>query len=129
MPTYSKQSLNNLNTCDPKLIRIMREVIKKYDNTIVWGHRGEAAQNEAFALGHSQKTWPNSKHNSLPSRAIDVVPYPTMYADIPEFYRLATYIFAEAAKQGVRLVWGGHWINFKDYAHWELHADERRGNE
>ncbi len=124
MPRLSNKGVERLATCDPKIIAIFEEVIKKYDFSVIFGHRGEEQQNEFFAEGSSQKQWPNSKHNSLPSRAIDAVPYPTLYFDIPEFFVFATYVFAEANKQGVKLVWGGHWRKFKDYAHWELAKDE-----
>lgn len=127
MPKFSPNSRHKLDTCDPRIVRILEEVIKKYDFTVVWGHRGKEAQNKAFEEGNSQKQWPKSRHNTQPSMAVDITPYPTMYTDIPEFNRLATYVFAEAMKQGVQLVWGGHWINFKDYAHWEIKRDEQEG--
>jgi peptidoglycan L-alanyl-D-glutamate endopeptidase CwlK len=53
----------------------MNEVIKYYDCSIVYGHRGEIAQNEAYAAGNSQLKWPNSKHNKFPSHAVDAAPY------------------------------------------------------
>lgn len=53
----------------------MNEVIKYYDCSIVYGHRGEIAQNEAYAAGNSQVKWPNSKHNKFPSHAVDAAPY------------------------------------------------------
>lgn len=40
------------------------------------GNRGEEAQTEAFENGYSKVQFPNSKHNSLPSMAVDSVPYP-----------------------------------------------------
>ncbi len=124
MPKFSSQSRERLDTCDPRIVSIMEEVIKKYDFSVIWGHRGKEEQDHFFKEGFSQRPWPKSRHNKLPSKAIDIVPYPTMYESIPEFNRLATYVFAEANKQGIVLVWGGHWINFKDYAHWELVDNE-----
>jgi len=53
----------------------MNEVIKYYDCSIVCGHRGEIAQNEAYSVGNSEVKWPNSKHNKFPSHAVDVAPY------------------------------------------------------
>jgi len=53
----------------------MNEVIKYYDCSIVYGHRGEIAQNLAYAENKSQVKWPNSKHNKFPSHAVDAAPY------------------------------------------------------
>lgn len=95
-----------------------------YDFSVIFGHRGEWEQTKAYLGGFSKLEWPKSKHNSAVSRAIDAVPYPTLYEDEPEFFVFATYVLAEANRQGVKLVWGGHWNSFKDYAHWELASDE-----
>lgn len=124
MPSLSNRSQSRLDTCDPKIISIFEEVIKVYDFSVIFGHRGKLEQNELFEIGRSQKRWPNSKHNSNPARAIDAVPYPTLYESIPDFFIMATYVFAEANKQGIVLEWGGHWKNFKDYAHWQLGPNE-----
>ena len=52
-----------------------------YDCTIVCGHRNEIAQNLAFAENRSQLKWPNSKHNTWPSNAVDATPYETSGID------------------------------------------------
>lgn len=75
MPSFSKTSLDRLNTCHQDLITLFTEVIKYYDCTVVCGHRGEEEQNKAFAEGKSKKKWPNSNHNVKPSEAVDVSPY------------------------------------------------------
>ena len=131
MPRLSNKSKAFLGTCDPKLIGIFTEVIKTYDFSVIFGHRGKEMQDKFFVDGTSQLPWPQSKHNTNPSRAIDVTPYPTMWEDIEKFLELATYVFAEASRQEVQLIWGGHWVNYtnrgyydRDWAHWELHKDE-----
>jgi peptidoglycan L-alanyl-D-glutamate endopeptidase CwlK len=75
MSNYSFASQTKLDTCHPDLQALFFYVILGYDNTIVCGHRGEQEQNEAYAAGNSQLQWPNSKHNSYPSMAVDAVPY------------------------------------------------------
>lgn len=127
MPAFGTQSRKALKTCDPDIQAVLNEAIKHVDFSVVWGHRGMEEQNRAFNEGKSQRRWPTSNHNSLPSQAVDVVPYPTGYNSLPEFYELATYIYAACIKLGVRLEWGGHWKNFtgkgdndRDWAHWEL---------
>jgi peptidoglycan L-alanyl-D-glutamate endopeptidase CwlK len=81
MSNYSLISKKKLESCHPDLQAIFFYVILGYDNTIVCGHRGEQEQNQAFAAGNSQLQWPNSKHNSYPSMAVDAVPYETNHLD------------------------------------------------
>ena len=76
MPHFSKSSLKKLETCDPELQTLFNYVIKFFDCTVVCGERGREAQDQAFQNGFSTKQYPNSKHNSSPSEAVDVVPYP-----------------------------------------------------
>jgi hypothetical protein len=47
MPSFSKRSLENLNTCDPRLRAVFLDVVQTFDCTIIEGHRDEAAQEEA----------------------------------------------------------------------------------
>lgn len=106
---------------------VLNEAIKHFDFAVVWGHRGEADQTRAFRAGLSRNPFPTSKHNSLPSKAFDIVPYPEGYeASYERFYEMATYVFAAASKLGVKIRWGGHWKNYtgkgdndRDWAHFE----------
>lgn len=75
MNSFSKVSKAKLSTCHRDLQTLFEYVIVGYDCTVVCGHRGEEEQNAAFAAGNSKLKWPDSKHNSLPSKAVDVVPY------------------------------------------------------
>jgi len=75
MPSYSLSSKTNLLTCDPRLQEIFNEVIRHIDIGITCGHRGQEAQDRAFNEGKSKLKFPQSKHNSYPSRAVDFVPY------------------------------------------------------
>jgi peptidoglycan L-alanyl-D-glutamate endopeptidase CwlK len=86
---YSKQSQSKLNTCHPLLIDIFTEVSKTFDHTILEGTRDEETQNKYFQQGLTQVKYPNSKHNSNPSMAVDAVPYPINWNDK---YRLAIFI-------------------------------------
>ncbi len=125
MPSFGKRSTKNLNSCHPKIREVLNEAIKHTDFSVIWGHRGEDAQNKAYNDGFSKVQWPNSKHNSNPSRAVDIVPYPGGFKNKDKaFYLMATHVYRAASKLGVGLSWGGHWRNFKDLAHFELEADE-----
>lgn len=75
MPAFSIISKAKLRTCHRDLQVLFEEVVREYDCTIVCGHRHKEEQDAAYASGNSQLKWPNSKHNPLPSKAVDAVPY------------------------------------------------------
>lgn len=128
MPKFSQKSLEKLKTCDPKLRQLFEEVIKEYDCTILCGFRGEEEQNRYFDLGMSKLNWPNSRHNSYPSKAVDVAPYPIDWNDMEKFYHFGGYVQGIAYKLDTKLRWGGDWDgdfdlkdqNFFDLVHFEL---------
>jgi len=121
MPKYGTSSTTRLSQCDIRIQNIMNEVIKYYDCTIITGHRDEPTQNIFFNTGKSKVVWPDSKHNSLPSTAIDASPWPipaewgAKWKDRAKFYELKAIIFYEAAKQGVTIRFGGDWDRDGDY--------------
>lgn len=128
MPAFGKSSLKRFNTLHPDLQLVMTESIKLIDFSIVAGHRGEAEQNLAFEKGNSKAKFPQSKHNCFPSKAVDVVPWPTQYADERYIYLVAGIIKAKADQLGIKLIWGGDWDgdgdmndqSLKDPYHFEL---------
>ena len=75
MPKFSTRSKNKLAQAHPDIQRLMEEVIKHVDIIVIETHRGKVVQNEYFATGRSKLKWPNSKHNSDPSDAIDIAPW------------------------------------------------------
>ena len=124
MPGFSDLSRLRLNTCHPKIIRVLEEAIKHNDFSVICGHRGEAEQNEAFNKGTSKLKWPDSKHNSAPSRAVDIAPYPVDWKDLKRFYFLAGLVLGLATQMGIKLAWGGFWKSFPDFPHFELDESE-----
>jgi len=128
MPTLGKASMERLNTCDPRLQNIITSVVEHFDCTVTCGHRTEEEQEEAFRTGKSTVQFPNSKHNSLPSKAVDVVPCPVDWNDLKRFYYFAGFVMATAEAQGVKLRFGGDWNgdtqvkdnNFNDLPHFEI---------
>ena len=128
MPSLSKRSLEQLNTCDPRLVAILNEVIKHYDFTVICGHRTQEDQDQVFREGTSKLRWPNSKHNSLPSKAVDIAPYPLDWDDEVRFARLMGHVERVANEQGIRLRFGldfdgdgrSNDERFLDYPHVEL---------
>jgi len=105
--SFSKLSLDRLNTCHPDLQRLFNEVIKNYDCSILCGYRGEQEQNLAFAKGASKKKFPESKHNQTPSLAVDVMPYPVDWsstkANLCRLYHFVGYVKATADLLGIRI--------------------------
>lgn len=134
MPKFSENSKNNLNECHFDLKLVMKEAIRFYDFSVIEGYRPEVEQNAAFESGTSKLKYPESKHNVLPARACDIVPYPTAFSSPEEFYFLAGIVLtiAKQMKEDGRIHhdvrWGGDWDrdldlqdqNFNDLPHFEL---------
>lgn len=121
MYSYSQNSRSKLATCHPDIHTIMMEVIKWRDVSIVCGWRSEEAQQEAYHNGYSTVQYPNSKHNSAPSMAVDVVPYPEKWSDMDELQIMGGFILGVAAmlyeegKISHLVRWGHDWDMDDDY--------------
>jgi peptidoglycan LD-endopeptidase CwlK len=109
MPNFSVRSKEKLATCDARLQRILNEAIKYRDFSVLCGHRNKEDQEEAYRTGNSTQRWPNSKHNSLPSKAVDIAPYPIDWSDSARFARLVGFIEYIAMSMSIRIRWGGDW--------------------
>lgn len=120
MPSFSQASKERLETCHPDLQTLFNEVIKTIDCTIVQGHRGEKEQEADFATGKSKAHFGQSKHNTTPSMAVDVVKYheyaPHLHwNDLDEMEDFAHSVLSIAAalreegRMTYRVRWGGDW--------------------
>lgn len=124
-----ERSRRELSTCHPRLQELIEEVDrrlsvrKRLDLTVLCGYRGELAQNQAYRDGNSKLRWPDSKHNTLPSRAVDVAPYPIDWKDPEMFMLLAGYILAVADEMGIDIEIGGLW-KWRDRPHIQLGPSE-----
>jgi peptidoglycan LD-endopeptidase CwlK len=105
MPSFSQASLDKLSTCHEDLQKVMLEAIKHFDFTITYGVRTVAQQQALYAQGRTAPgsivTWVDgvkkkSNHNYIPSRAVDVAPWPIDWKDRESFIYLAGYIMAIA---------------------------------
>lgn len=121
MPRFSNLSQARLNECHADLQIVMNEAIKKYDFSVICGHRGRVEQDQAYNIGNSKLKYPYSKHNKFPSLAVDVCPYPIDWKDIDRFIDLSKVIKSVAERHKIKILWGGDWEKFRDYPHWELH--------
>lgn len=115
MYKYSKSSLRKLESCCVDLQIIFMHVIRICDVTILWGHRQGREQNQLFKAGKSKVLYPNSKHNSTPSKAIDVAPYPINWKDLFSFYYLGGLVKGIALERGIGIRWGGDWDSDNDF--------------
>jgi peptidoglycan L-alanyl-D-glutamate endopeptidase CwlK len=129
---YGKTSRARLETCHPVLQVLMHRAMDTcpagLDWMIVCGHRTKEEQEAAVKGGFSDVHWPNGKHNSLPSKAVDVAPWVrgTVSWFSHDFPPIAKHIKAtwetltEAERGGFTLSWGGDWKRRVDSPHWEL---------
>ena len=128
MPSFGKRSQEQLDTCDYRIRDILNEAIQLYDFSVLCGHRGKEEQNKAVREKRSKVEYPNSKHNSSPSLAVDIAPYPIDWKDRERFILLAGLITGIAHEKGHIIRWGGAWNGlktmrknkFNDLVHFEV---------
>ena len=137
MYKFSKRSRDNLSTASTNLQKLFNEVIKEVDCTVICGHRSPEEQFELYKKGRVNKDFKwivvdkskvvtnidgrakKSNHNYLPSRAVDVVPYPLDWNDLNAFKKLGEVVKRKAKELGIKISWGGDWQTLKDYPHYE----------
>ena len=143
---YGRRSTKKLSTAHPLLQVLMYTVVPKFDNSVIWGWRGEEVQAQAFESGNSEKQWPESKHNffkeegpeskhnffkeeggeQIPEAwALDVGPYNRKlkkvdWDDVKSFRYFAGHIKAHANLLGIQLRWGGDWDRDNDASNQKL---------
>ena len=118
---FGARSIRERDTCVPELIQLADECIKFWNCSVLEGHRGEQKQNQYYAEKKSFLRYPHSKHNSMPSRAIHLAPWPIDWNDIERWQRFGFFVLGVAQSLGIsNLQWGGLWRSLKDYAHFEL---------
>jgi len=128
MPKFGKTSKFRLGTCEEDLQKLFNEVIKHFDCSVLEGHRGQKEQDKYFNEGKSKLKYPNGRHNAIPSRAVDVIPYPVDWEDTNRMYYFAGIVKGLALSMGISIRWGGDWdgdtevkdTKFKDLPHFEL---------
>ena len=104
MPKFGETSRSRLDTCHPDLQRICERVIEVTDFSVLEGERTLEQQQKYFKEGKSKLDGVNqkSKHQSKPSNAVDIAPYPIDFNEKEKararFYHLAGYMFMAAAQ-------------------------------
>jgi peptidoglycan L-alanyl-D-glutamate endopeptidase CwlK len=132
---FSDKSKKRLETCHPYLQLLMTKVLEHLDITIIEGHRNKEKQNNYYyAIPPKSKVkYPNSKHNKIPSMAVDIAIYHKnephiRWSTIKEWYYLAGIVEGRAKALGIEIRWGGDWDqdgdfndqDFNDLVHFEL---------
>lgn len=128
MPRFGNKSKKNLATCDERLQKIFNEVIKHVDCSVLEGHRDEYRQNKLYEEGKTKVRFPMGRHNTNPSRAVDVTPYPIDWEDRERQTLFAGFVLGIARSMGIKLRWGGDWDQdfqvsdnrFDDFPHFEI---------
>jgi len=132
MYNFGKKSRERLDTCHPDIIKIMEEVIKFYDFSVIEGIRSAERQQKLFKEGKSQldginKMSRHQDHGDGLSHAIDIMPYykgfnPFQSENGPKvFYYMAGLVMATAErllKEGIiehKVIWGGNWDSDMDF--------------
>ena len=118
MPKFSKSSKDKLQTCHDDLILLFNAVIEEHDCSVLEGHRRMERQKKLFREGTTKTL--ASNHLSMPSKAVDVMPYPIQWDDIEGQHMFATAVFSKAMEMGIRVRWGGSFKSFYDAPHWEI---------
>jgi peptidoglycan LD-endopeptidase CwlK len=115
--TLSNSSSDKLSQCHSELQRLVKAVEERIGLVVSCGHRGKDEQDRAVAEGQSKTPWPTSKHNSLPSLAVDIEPLKRSQIDWNDkvfFYYFAGYVMAVADLIDVKVRWGGDWDSDRD---------------
>lgn len=135
MPKFSQRSFSRLSTCHIDLQTLFYEVVRTFDCTILEGHRNQVDQDAAYARGASKLKYPHGKHNTLPSHAVDVVPYPFPgWNNTSDFIYFGGYVMGVAqqlfdeGKMKHRIRYGGDFnknqrvadSTFLDLVHFEI---------
>ena len=134
MRVWGHKSLRVYNEIDPLLQELLTRVKDEVaDVSLISGHRDCLEQNSLFEASASTLRWPDSKHNKLPSKAVDFQPYP--YPEGCKLWGSLGYIagraYEIAADMSIKIRWGGDWDGdgdvtdqkFDDLFHIELVDD------
>lgn len=131
MLKFSQRSIDRLSSADPRLQLVMRRAIERIDFVVICGHRGRLEQDAAVFAKTTRVKWPNSKHNALPSLAVDVIPHPfhpEMWKQREPWQKIADVVLQCAKELDIPVRWGGDWDcdgqsedeRFFDGPHFEL---------
>ena len=120
---WSKSSKNKLETCDLRLQALCNRMLaeSEFDLTITCGYRGEDEQEKAFKEGNSKAHFGQSKHNTFPSRAVDICPCPVNWdSNDVRWVKMVALAYECARILNIKIRCGYFFKNLKDCPHIEL---------
>lgn len=111
MYSFGKKSLEKIETIHDDLKLVLYEAIKIIDFSVIEGQRCKEIQDKYFNEGRSKVKFPNGKHNTIPSDAVDIAPfpYPANKEELSQAYFLAGVITGVAFKMGIKIRIGCDW--------------------
>jgi|TARA_R110000824_G_scaffold370622_2_gene560250 peptidoglycan LD-endopeptidase CwlK len=130
MPRFGKRSKKRLEGVHPDLRKVLDEVVKYYDITIIEGKRSQERQNQLVSEGKSKTKF--GKH--VWGKAVDISSYPIDWEARDDFHMLGGFVLGIACQMGINIRWGGDWSSsslykgqrttkdngFDDLVHFEL---------
>jgi peptidoglycan L-alanyl-D-glutamate endopeptidase CwlK len=120
MYTLGPRSKQRLKGVHPDLVKVVERAIEisTIDFTVLEGLRTPERQKALLEAGASQTL--NSRH--ITGHAVDLGAWVDNQVDWswPLYHKIATAMKDAAKQEGVSIVWGGDWRNFKDGLHFEL---------
>ena len=115
------RSLESLSGVHPDMVAVVSRAIEitGVDFSVIEGLRSVERQRKLLDTGKS--TTMNSRH--ITGHAVDMVPYPVDWNDIPRFETMAKAMKEAADELSISIVWGGDWKSFYDAPHFELNRN------
>lgn len=117
--------------CEEKLATVHADLSAWYHSSVKpahpdchvsWGYRDQASQESMFEDGATKLHFPDSAHNKIPARAIDLFQITSGGQAIwaPEFF-VSVKSLAPS-----NIIWGGVWKTIGDGDHFELLIDPKQ---
>ncbi len=122
MTLFHQERLKDVH---PDLVRLVEELGKMRDIIVVCGHRSDVDQAIAYQNGNSKAKPGQSKHNSIPSMAVDVAitldkGHSIPWREFELFTKMGEDAEYLAKKLGIKILWGGRFNKLRDMPHIEL---------
>lgn len=116
----SQRSRARLRGVHPALVRVVERAIQisRQDFAVLEGVRTPERQKELYAQGRTtpgpKVTWTlKSNHFRNPTtgfgHAVDLVPWPIDWTDVPAFDAISRAMFTAADELGIAIRWGADW--------------------
>lgn len=121
---WGKTSLDRLATCDKRLQQLCNRMLERsdFDMTITCAYRTKEEQEKAFNEGKSKAHFGQSKHNSFPSKAVDIIPCSPINWDTNDirWWKMVALAYDSARQLGIKIRCGAFFNGLSDFPHIEV---------